>query len=107
MSMMTRARADSRRPCLRIRCRRGCIPEEYGQRGGPGHVLGIRRLRLDARFGSRNCRCEKAVTTHFFASPDHLHGDAAIDLRMAVVQDSGAQFAVGQMTGVAGKAAAS
>jgi hypothetical protein len=83
------------------------MPEEYAQRGGPGRFIGPGALRLDARFGSRNCRCEKAVSTHFFASPDHLHGDAAIDLRMAVVQDSGAQFAVGQMTGVAGKAAAS
>jgi hypothetical protein len=38
---------------------------------------------------------------------DHLHGDAAIDLRMAVVQDSGTQFVVGQITGVARRVAAS
>jgi hypothetical protein len=38
---------------------------------------------------------------------DHLHGDAAIDLSMAVVQDSGTQFVVDQITGVARRVAAS
>src|ERR1700722_3700199 len=50
------AREDSRRACLRIRCRRGCIPEGYAPRGGPARVFGVRRLRLDVRFGSHNCR---------------------------------------------------
>jgi hypothetical protein len=49
------AREDSRRACLRIRCRRGCMPEGYAQRGGPARVFGVRRLRLDVRFGSHNC----------------------------------------------------
>jgi hypothetical protein len=45
--------------CLRIRCRRGCVPEGYAWRGGgPARVFGVRRLRLDAGFGSHNCRCE-------------------------------------------------
>jgi len=32
------AREDSRRACLRIRCRRGCMPEGYAQRGDPARV---------------------------------------------------------------------
>jgi len=38
------AREDSRRACLRIRCRRGCMPEGYAQRGDPACVYGVRRL---------------------------------------------------------------
>jgi len=53
------AREDSRRACLRIWCRRGCMPEGYAQRGYPAGVCGVRRLRLDARSGSRSCRCEE------------------------------------------------
>jgi hypothetical protein len=49
------AREDSRRACLRIRCRRGCMPEECAQHGGPARVFGVRRLRLDARLGAHNC----------------------------------------------------
>src|SRR5271157_3041339 len=38
------AREDSRRACLRIRCRRGCMPEGYAQRGDPARVYAVRRL---------------------------------------------------------------
>ena len=38
------ARDDSRRACLRIRCRRGCMPEGYAQRRDPACVYGVRRL---------------------------------------------------------------
>jgi hypothetical protein len=49
------AREDSRRACRRIRCRRGCISEEYAQRGDPARVYVVRCLRPSARFGRRNC----------------------------------------------------
>ena len=50
------ARQDSRRACLRIRCRRGCMPEEYAQRGDPARVYGVGACDLAAGSGGRNCR---------------------------------------------------
>jgi hypothetical protein len=93
---------ETRRACLRM-------PEGYAQRGGPGRVFvfGVRRLRPDARFGQRQLPMREVISTHFFAPLDHLHGDAAIDLRMAVVQDSGTQLGPDQMTSVARKVTAS
>ena len=38
------AREDSRRACLRIRCRRGRMSEGYAQRRDPARVYGVRRL---------------------------------------------------------------
>jgi len=70
-----RAWKDSRRACLRIRCRRGCMPEGYAQRCSPARVYGgVTDCQVIVTAFCLRFRWLGMVRLHEIASP---HGDEA------------------------------
>ena len=62
------AREDSRRACLRIRGRRGCMPEEYAQRGDPARVYGV--AACDLAPGSAAATADERMSHECFLIPN-------------------------------------